>query len=248
MELLIREDTNELAYAFAKLIGQQVDAKSGTEVCSIALSGGSSPKALFKQLVKIQHPHIQWNKIQVFWSDERCVSPDNDNSNYKMARKYLLDKVNMSASTIFRIKGENDPVIEAARYEQLVKENVPAGTTIPVFDIVMLGLGEDGHIASIFPQNKQLFFNDRLFEISQHPFSEQMRITATGKVINNAKITIFLVTGEKKAEVLSRIIDKKPGWEKLPASFVKPENGQLIWLLDKEAAKKIDRNKQQIYG
>jgi 6-phosphogluconolactonase len=176
----------------------------------------------------------------IFWGDERCVPPTNDESNYKMTSDSLIKKINIPASNIYRIEAEKDPAEEAERYSNQVRILLPHRMGTPRFDLVMLGIGEDGHTASIFPGEILLFNSEKLFEVSRHPLTGQKRITATGKLINNSKEVCFLVTGESKAERVAQIIEKKPGWERLPASLVLPENGELVWMLDGPAAQMLN--------
>jgi len=157
-----------------------------------------------------------------------------------MAKESLLDHVPIPATNIFRIRGEADPYIEAGRYAEAVGQYVPSYHVTPQFDFIMLGLGEDGHTASIFPGDLHLFRSDRLFEVAENPDTKQKRITATGKMINQARHIVFLITGESKAEMAARIIKKREGWKKLPASKIHPENGELLWLLDDRAAMKLN--------
>ena len=156
-----------------------------------------------------------------------------------MAKDSFLDYLPIPANNIFRIRGEDNPSVEAGRYDEIVRQFVPSFQNIPQFDFIMLGLGEDGHTASIFPGDLHLFISDRLFEVAVNPQTKQKRITVTGKMINHARNILFLVTGESKAEMVARIIKKREGWEKLPASLVHPEKGELLWLLDEKAAAKL---------
>jgi 6-phosphogluconolactonase len=126
---------------------------------------------------------------------------------------------------------------EAVRYSEVIKKHVPHFNNAPQFDFMMLGLGEDGHTASIFPDNLQLLQSEKLCEVAINPYTKQQRITVTGKVINLSKTIVFIATGESKSEMVARIIERKNGCEFLPASNVKPKNGKLVWLLDKPAAK-----------
>jgi 6-phosphogluconolactonase len=206
---------------------------------SLALSGGKTPQKVFGYLASHFRDLIDWNRILVFWSDERCVPPDSDESNFLMAEMNLLDLVPIPACNIFRIRGEADPEAEAVRYERLVRKHLSPDKENPRFDFLMLGLGEDGHTASIFPENIHLFHSEKLFEMSENPRSHQKRITATGKMINDSKCIIFLVSGDQKAGIVSRILNKEPGWEKLPASLVSLVSGNQFWLLDKAAASKL---------
>jgi 6-phosphogluconolactonase len=153
-----------------------------------------------------------------------------------MAKDNLLDHVPVPSSNIFRIRGESDPAAEAVRYGEIFSRNVPPFQGIPQAGLLMLGLGEDGHTASIFPENIDLFNSDKLFEPSVHPVTKQKRITATGRIINRAKLVVIMATGESKALRIAQIINRMNGWERLPASLVNPEHGELIWLLDKKSS------------
>lgn len=230
---------DELSQFFGELIVSQMQGLPEWVYYSIALSGGSTPKAIFQYLAQHFHDQIQWKKVQLFWSDERCVSPDSPESNFRMTKENLLDLVAIPQENIFRIRGESDPVFEAGRYAATVRQQLRAVNNIPQFDLLMLGLGEDGHTASIFPGNLHLFESKYLFEIAKHPQSGQVRVTATGKIINAARAVTFLTTGESKSDIIATLFEKKKGWDSLPASKVQPENGTLYWLLDKKSASKI---------
>jgi 6-phosphogluconolactonase len=237
----------ELSAAFAKRISGDITRTPKERFYSIALSGGSTPRAVFKFIAENYADKINWSRLLVFWGDERCVPTDDDESNYKMAFKSLLGYLTIPDLNIFRIQGENDPLVEANNYSEIVNKLLLHKNGIPQFDLFMLGLGEDGHTASIFPDQISLFGSDKLFEASQYPVSKQTRITATGKLINNSKQVCFLVTGESKAEKVAQIIEKKVGWQLLPASFIHPEEGTLIWMLDEHAGHKlIDKNNYKV--
>jgi 6-phosphogluconolactonase len=236
-EIRIFSSIQELAQFFAEKLAFSVNGTPAGSFFSIMLSGGSTPRLVFNYLATNFRNRIDWQKVKVFWGDERCVPPGSDESNFRMAKDSLLDHVSIQENNIFRIKGEADPTTEAKRYEEVIRQNTPLIQNIPRFDFIMLGLGEDGHTASIFPDNLHLFNSDKLFEVTEHPLTKQKRITATGKIINNSRTVIFLVTGESKAEMVARIIKRKELWENLPASLVNAENGELLWLLDEKAAK-----------
>lgn len=229
----------KLADYFARFILENMKVTNESRPFYLALSGGSTPRAIFKFLAENYNDKIDWTKILIFWGDERCVEPTSDESNYKMACENLINKINIPGSNIHRIEAEKEPVKEAERYSGIVDRLLPHKYNMPQFDLVMLGLGEDGHTASIFPGNIHLFESEKFFEVSQHPVSKQKRITATGKIINNARQVCFLVTGESKAEKVAQIIENKTGWQKLPASLVSPEDGGLIWMLDNMAGQSL---------
>jgi len=229
----------ELAGFFASLLVLRIREKPGGQYFSWLLSGGSTPKTVFRLISSKFRDPADWNRVKVFWGDERCVDPEDDESNYKMARENLLDHVPVPLSNIFRIRGEDDPVAEASRYSELFTRHIDHGNNGYKADLIMLGLGEDGHTASIFPAGIQLFGSEKLFEVAEHPDKKQKRITATGTIINHAKTVVILACGENKASRVAQIIDRLNGWETLPAARVRPENGNLIWLLDQKAAIKL---------
>lgn len=226
---------DQLTDYFLLRISDHLLSKITDRFFSIALSGGSTPRAIFKLISDEYKNKIDWSKVLIFWSDERCVTPSDEQSNYRMAHETLLKNINIPELNIYRIHGENEPGAEAKRYSELVTRIIPLVNNIPRFDLILLGLGEDGHTVSIFPYNIQLFNSDKLFEISEHPVTKQKRITATGRLINNAKEVCFIVTGSGKAEKAAQILQKKRGWQDLPASLVNPADGQLIWMMDKDA-------------
>lgn len=230
----------KLSLYFAKTLSEYVSKTPKDRFFSLALSGGSTPKVVFEFIALKFNSNIDWCKVLIFWGDERCVSPENDESNYKMANDNLLKHIPIPDENIFRIKGENDPLNEAKQYSEIVSKHIPYVNTNPQFDLFMLGLGEDGHTTSIFPYNIHLFNSKNLFEVSEHPVTKQKRITATGMIINNSKVVSFLVTGKNKSEKVCQIIENRNEWKFYPASRVDPKNGMLIWLLDNFAAERLD--------
>lgn len=237
-KIIVSNNIEELSEHFAHMLIHCTD--SAVDKFSIALSGGSTPKAIFDYLAMNYQTKIDWNKIRFFWGDERCVPPDHPDSNYLMTFEHLFDKIKIPEQNIFRVDGDNKPESEAQRYSEVIIKNVPLVSNIPSFDLIMLGLGEDGHTASIFPDSIDLINDKRICAVSHHPELCQKRITITGTIINNAKKIVFLVTGEKKSEMIDIVLNKKEGFEKLPSAHINPTNGELIWLLDKGAAKLIN--------
>ncbi|MEN8117119.1 MAG: 6-phosphogluconolactonase [Bacteroidota bacterium] len=205
----------------------------------IALSGGNTPNELFTKLSKRYAELIPWNRIHFWWGDERCVSPDNDNSNYKAANDLLFSKIEIPEKNIHRIKGENIPEEEIIRYTHEIEENLNYRGENPVFDLVILGVGEDGHTASIFPDQIELFEDEHVCQVTEHPLSGQKRITLTGHVLNNATRIFFLVTGAHKAIRISEIMNDDEAAKLLPAYYISPKNGELIWFIDDTAASMI---------
>uniref|UniRef100_UPI00404778C3 6-phosphogluconolactonase n=2 Tax=Roseivirga sp. TaxID=1964215 RepID=UPI00404778C3 len=236
MKKLIQSTPKETAQAFAEyLVEKQKDAKS----IKIALSGGSTPKLLFDILAKDYAQKIDWNKIHLFWGDERCVAPTDDQSNYKMTLEHLISKVAIPETNVHRILGENDPETEAKRYSNLLQTELKKGNNLPQFDIIMLGLGEDGHTASIFPNQMELLTSSVLCAVATHPDSGQQRVTLTGKVINNAKAVCFLVTGTGKADKVEEIMHQEGGYKTYPAYYIQPTSDNLLWFMDEAASVKL---------
>ncbi|QGY42430.1 6-phosphogluconolactonase [Maribellus comscasis] len=205
----------------------------------VALSGGSTPKKLFKILAAEFSEEIPWERLHFWWGDERCVPPDNENSNFKLANDFLFSKIQIPEENLHRVKGENKPEEEVFRYADEIEESLNYRGDAPVFDLVILGLGEDGHTASIFPDQIELFEDENICAASQHPITGQNRITLTGKVLNNASRVFFLVTGANKALRISEIMNDDEAAKLLPAYYISPKNGELIWYLDEEAASRI---------
>ena len=217
------------------LISLIKEAEKIKQPFNIALSGGNTPKLLFTVLGDHFAGSVNWNMVNFFWVDERCVPPDNPESNYGMTKFSLLDKISIPGSNIHRIFGEEDPVNEAVRYSGVIAEITRKRNRLPVFDTILLGMGEDGHTASIFPGNEKLFRSNKICQAVIHPISGQARITITGKVINNAESISFLVTGKSKAEMVSEILINRSCEKRLPATRVAPLNGKVTWFLDNES-------------
>jgi 6-phosphogluconolactonase len=234
-EIEIFEDKENLAKRLVEVLEIEIrNAASRNTKINIALSGGSTPGMFFKELAKNYSEKISWTKVKFFWGDERCVPPDDPESNYGTAKNILLDRIKIPSENIFRIKGENKPLEEVERYSKILEENLTKKNNLPFFDLIFLGMGEDGHTASIFPDQIELMNSQKNCAVSTHPETNQKRITLTGNVINNAGKVIFLITGKSKAKVLSEVINNK--YKIYPAANVNPLNGKLIWMLDKEAA------------
>ena len=206
---------------------------------NIALSGGKTPKTFFDYLSRNILGENEWRKVRLFWVDERCVPPGHPESNYGMTKKHLLDKISIPEENVFRIRGESDPADEAERYSTILNEHISLKNNIPEFDLILLGLGEDGHTASIFPSRLDLLVSRNNCEVTMHPVSNRKRISLTGRVINNGAGVVFLVTGKNKSDAVSAVINKVPGSEKLPAAGISPADGVLEWYLDREAACKL---------
>ncbi len=237
-EVKIYENQNDVYEALAEEL-YKLTLNSSQPRFDIVLSGGHTPAKLFKQIAKNYTETLNWDRIHFWWGDERCVAPDNENSNFKMADDLLFSKISIPKGNIHRIKGENDPEREAVRYTKEIEENLNYRGNNPVFDVVILGLGEDGHTASIFPDQIELFEEERICVVTQHPITGKNRITLTGRVLNNASRIFFLVTGANKAQRISEIMNDDEAAKLLPAYYIMPNVGSLIWFIDEDAASKI---------
>ena len=203
---------------------------------NIALSGGSTPGVLFAKIASAVEDPGLWEQVNFFWVDERCVPPDHAESNYRMTDEAFFHPLSLSHTHIYRMMGEEEPRAEAIRYEALLRARLPTREGLPFFDLILLGMGPDGHTASIFPDQMPLMYSERICDVARHPETGQHRITLTGPVINNAAMVCFMITGENKAAVLARILDGEEGSEKFPAAHIKPLNAKLEWYLDEKAA------------
>lgn len=226
----------ELALKFAEEMVHMIkESVKNTKLFTIALSGGSTPEIVFKMLAENYAKSVPWEYVHFFWGDERCVPPDNTESNYGMTLRTLLCKIEIPTRNIHRIMGEDDPETEASRYSEEILLHTGKRDGIPVFDLVLLGLGDDGHTASIFPGQLGLLKSDKICDITFQPVTFQKRITLTGRVINNAETVAFLVTGKKKEAIVEKILKNKSSDQNYPASYIVPVYGRLYWFLDKEA-------------
>lgn len=234
MQLHISDSKQEVAQQFATFL---MDFAKNKVKVTVALSGGSTPKIVFDYLAA-HYPNAQWNKFRFFWGDERCVLPTSEESNYKMTVKHLFSKIDIDSANIYRIKGENNPALEATRYSEVLTQELELNDGMPQFDLVILGMGDDGHTASIFPHELHLWDAQQNCVVATHPESGQKRVSLTGKIINNAKTVAFLVTGASKRPKIKTIFNKEDGYLNYPASFVAPMSNDLHWFLDTDAAVK----------
>jgi len=236
MQIKIFKDNEAVAVAFARYFAEWLQDK---ESVTVALSGGSTPKVLFKHWAKNYREKISWEKIHFFWGDERCVPPDHPESNYGLTKKLLFDHITIPEENIHRIRGEEPPEKEVGRYEEEIRQSVRTEDGLPLFDLIILGMGADGHTASIFPNQMDLLTNLRICSLATHPNSGQKRISLTGKVINKAQLATFLVTGRSKSPVIKEIMTKTGRWSSYPAAFIAPDQGELVWFLDTEASAEL---------
>lgn len=195
--------------------------------------------AFFKHLAKHYKNAPEWKSIHLFWGDERMVPSSDAESNYGTALRAFLEEVSIQKENIHPIRGDQDEENEASRYSCEIISYVVENGSLPSFDLILLGLGDDGHTASVFPNQLDLMYSGRVCEVAEHPKTGQKRITLSGKTINNARNIAFLVTGNKKADIVTSIINKSGDYDSYPAAHVHPDDGRLYWYLDREAGKYI---------
>lgn len=236
-KLYIFKSPEELANEFASRLMNWVESHSGNEF-HLAISGGKTPDLLFVILAEEYADSVLWQKLHFWWVDERMVSPDDPESNFGVVQKLLFSKISIPEENIHRMKGENAPDKEAFSYSAQIQEKLPFENGWPVFDLILLGMGDDGHTASIFPDQMELLVSEKICEIATHPVSGQKRVTLTGKVINNAANVCFLVTGSNKAKRLTEIFERQPEAVHLPASHIESEEGIPEWYVDEAAIQK----------
>ncbi|MFB3820389.1 MAG: 6-phosphogluconolactonase [Candidatus Methylomirabilales bacterium] len=206
---------------------------------AIALSGGKTPRETYARLAQPPHVHaVAWGQVEVFWGDERCVPPDHAQSNYRMALEAWLFDAPIPKRNIHRMRGEADPKAAAREYEETLRValQVPARET-PRLDLVLLGIGLDGHTASLFPGSPALTEDNRLVVATFVQKVNGWRLTATPRLLNAARHVIFLVTGAEKAAIVREVLRGPVAPERLPAQIVQPGDGRVEWLLDRDAGK-----------
>jgi len=236
----IFKNADESAVAVAELIkNEAITKKQAGKKLNIAISGGSTPKQLFTLLGDEYEKSIPWDAVRFFWVDERCVEPTDADSNFGMTYDALLQRAFIPGENIFRMKGEDVPENEAERYQKLLWSELPARDGFPVLDLVLLGMGADGHTASIFPDNLSLLDSEFSVSVAIQPITGQKRITLTGNTICNAEKIVFLITGENKADVLKKIIKKEVGSEVYPTYHIVARSSNVKFYLDKAAAVKL---------
>jgi 6-phosphogluconolactonase len=220
-----------------EMVGEAVAARGHAR---IAISGGSTPKAAFKLLADPNQPwrgRMPWDDLDIFWVDERTVPPDDPGSNYRMTREALLDHVPLHPDQVHRMEGELEPEVAASRYESELRNSFRLeGAQSPRFDLVALGMGDDGHTASLFPHTEALHEMSRLVVANQVPQKDTWRITLTWPVINHASSVFFLIAGADKAPLVHEVFIGARDPERLPSQLIWPSSGILTLFLDKAAA------------
>jgi 6-phosphogluconolactonase len=206
----------------------------------LAFSGGNTPKRTFELLANPSEPFLKampWEQIEIYFVDERCVPPTDKDSNYRMTREALLEKVPVKPEQVFRIEGELEPELAAARYETTIRSSFRLeGAEVPRFDVLALGMGDDGHTASLFPHTAAIHELGRVAVANHVPQKDTWRVTLTWPVIVEAGDVFFLIGGKDKADPLHRVLQGPYDPETLPSQLIQPKSGKLMMLLDRDAA------------
>lgn len=219
--------------------GQGMQSITQRDRFLVALNGGSTPTRLFQLLATEYRDNIDWNKVHIFWGDERCVPPDDPESSYGQARGLFLSHVSIPDSNIHRVNGELEPAEASRDYLRTLKKFSSPPLEFPRFDLVYLGMGEDGHTASLFPGSRVEVTEPTLPVIAHYQDRPANRVTLTQVVFNQARIVAFMATGEKKANTLAEVLSDRYNPSLYPAQRIEPKNGRLIWLVDEAAANQL---------
>lgn len=218
MKIEVYKEGKEALRSMTERLVRLIEGKNSMPF-NLALSGGETAKKMFTLWVEEYKERIDWNNLRFFWVDERCVKPEDPESNYGNADRYLFQPLGISQDNIHRIHGEDEPGVEAVRYSWEVKENLSRYDQLPIFDAIILGVGPDSHIASIFPDTYKLLYDSRIYTVSQHPVSGQYRITMTGPLIlNNAPLLVPVLGGGK--ESVKKKLHEGYSKEDAPAAYI----------------------------
>lgn len=206
--------------------------------CAVALSGGSTPRGLYQALAHTAtlRARVPWSQIEFFWGDERLVPSDDVDSNYRMAYDAMLSAVPLRREQIHRVPTElTQPAVVAREYEQDIRTTFGADIQVPRFDLILLGLGKDGHVASLFPGTTALSESGRLCIENWVPALDMYRITMTFPLLNQARAAVVMVSGPDKSSVVRQVLGRTSATADLPAHLLRP-SGDVIWMLDRDAA------------
>ncbi len=240
VEIQVYPDSVHLMRAAAEVVTAAGQAAIAAQRrFNLVLAGGETPAALYSLLAADPYAaRLDWEAVHVFWGDERCVPPHHPESNYRMARETLLDHVPIPPHNIHRMRGEDDPVQAALVYQDELRAHFNGP---PRFDLVLLGMGADGHTASLFPGAPALAERVRLAVAVFATHRGSWRVTLTYPALNAAALAVFLVSGSGKAETLRAVLEGPQRPADLPAQAVRPTSGRLLWLADADAARLLSR-------
>jgi 6-phosphogluconolactonase len=237
--IIITSTIEELFVAAAREVVRVVTGcrKEGRECC-VALAGGSTPRGLYRLLTgEPYRSQLSWEHLRVFWGDERTVPPDHQESNFRMAEEALLSHVPVPSEHVFRIEGELPAGEAAARYEAVLRKQFRLSPgEIPKFDLILLGMGPDGHTASLFPGTSAVEESNKLVAAPWVEKLQTYRVTLTPPVLNAAKHVVFLVSGPDKATALQAVLEGSSEYARYPAQVINPTAGHMVWLVNQDAA------------
>jgi len=241
-EIRVFTNLEEISRAAAHLFVEQA-ARSITERGRflVALNGGGTPNRLFRLLATDFQANVDWGNVHVFWGDERCVPPQDPGSSYGQAREALLRHVPIPEENVQRVRGELSPSEASRDYALRLKNYADPSSHGTRFDLVYLGMGEDGHTASLFPGSPVDVSDPTMPVTAQYQDRPANRVTLTPVVFNSARVVAFMATGEKKAQTLAEVLSGRYNPELYPAQRIEPTEGRLIWLVDEDAASRLPR-------
>ena len=241
-DIRIFKDLEKLSHHTAKIfIEEAARAINERGRFLVVLNGGNTPTRLFQILATDYKNKADWNKVYIFWGDERCVPPNDPGSSYGQARDAFLRHVSIPDSNIHAVDTSFKPVEAAKKYALTLNQFTSPPLDVPRFDLVYLGMGEDGHTASLFPGSPVQVTETVISVIANYQDRPANRVTMTQLVFNQARMVVFMATGEKKATTLVEVLSDRYNPELLPAQRIDPQNGELIWLVDESAADKLPR-------
>ena len=250
-EIRVQDDEHSLAEDVADLflwLAEQA-MQSETGLFRVALSGGSTPRLLYARLADSSLGTLQWERVRFYFGDERCVPPNHPDSNFRLAEEALFRPRSIRPEHVFRMAGEAESAEQAAlAYERLLREQFQApAPRWPSFDLMLLGLGADGHTASLFPHTPSLREQHRAVVASEAPSGIRQRLTVTVPVINHAQTILFMVSGAAKAGAVRSVLeDRAADPTHYPAKLIRPVRGRLLWFLDRHAASQLRQLQQQV--
>lgn len=228
-----------MAQAAARDFAAKANAAIGERgLFTVALAGGSTPEATYDVLARDYAEELDWSKVHIFFGDERTVPPDHEDSNYRMAHQTLLSHI--PVGSVHRMRGELPPAEAAAAYENELRQFFSTSDEPPRFDLILLGIGEDGHTASLFPETSALDVTDRWVVANPVLKLETTRLTLTIPVMNSARAVDFLVAGRGKAGALKEILKGDADARTYPAKFIRPESGDLTWMVDRTVTELLE--------
>jgi 6-phosphogluconolactonase len=241
-EIRVFKDVENLSNAAANLfVARAAESISERDRFMVALNGGTTPLRLFPLLASDFREQVDWSRVHIFWGDERCVPPDDPGSNYGQARDMLLSRVPIPDSNIHRIRGELGPAEASKEYSLVLTRFATPPLEWPRFDLIYLGMGEDGHTASLFPGSPVDMTEPVVPVTARYQDRPADRVTLTQVVFNSARMVVFMATGKKKARTLVEVLSDRYNPALYPAQRIHPKDGQLIWLVDEEAASKLPK-------